>query len=194
MPTGRRRSKDTRTALAARSRTNSSQSDVPSRCEDGSSVRESLRRDSKLSASAQRGRAKRIRQSKGAREIGGWNSRENARNRGDYAMPNFDAYRLATLAFPLAFNAAPVSPDPCSLLTKDEIQHQVELSWPSGKAERLRSEGVVWSITMQPTQRGEAHICQIAWQAKVNGETQSRGDFSVVVTFAGWLTGSVAAM
>lgn len=84
--------------------------------------------------------------------------------------------------------------DPCSLLTKDEIQHQVELSLGSGKADRLRSNGAVWSITMQPTQRGEAHICQIAWQAKVNGETQSRGDFSVVVTFAGWLTGSVAAM
>jgi hypothetical protein len=109
-------------------------------------------------------------------------------------MPNFDTHRLAALAFSLALNAAPVSPDPCSLLTKDEIQHQVELSWPSGKAERLRSKGVVWSITMQPTQRGEAHICQIAWQARVNGETQSRGDFSVVVTFAGWLTGSVAAV
>jgi hypothetical protein len=109
-------------------------------------------------------------------------------------MTNFDAYRLATLAFPLAFNAAPVSPDPCSLLTKDEIQHQVELSWPSGKAERLRSQGVVWSIGMQSIPRGQSRICQVTWQGKVNGEAQSRGDFSVVVTFAGWLTGSVAGM
>jgi hypothetical protein len=109
-------------------------------------------------------------------------------------MPNLDTYRPLALAFAVALNAAAVSPESCSLLTKDEIQHQVELSWPSGKAERLRSKGVVWSITMQPMQRGAAHICQIAWQAKVNGETQSRGDFSVVVTFASWLTGSVAGM
>ena len=84
--------------------------------------------------------------------------------------------------------------EPCSLLTKEEIQHQVELSWPSGKADRLRSQGAVWSITMQPTPLGESRACQIAWLAKVNGDIQSRGDFSVVVTFAGWLTGSVAGM
>jgi hypothetical protein len=83
---------------------------------------------------------------------------------------------------------------PCSLLTKDEVQHQVELSLPSGKADRLRSEGVVWSITMQPTPRDASRACQIAWRATVNGEVQSRGEFSLVVTFAGWLTGSVAGM
>ena len=83
---------------------------------------------------------------------------------------------------------------PCALLTKDEIQHQVELSLSSGKADRLRSQGVVWSITMQPAPGDASSACQIAWRATVNGEFQSRGEFSVVVTFAGWLTGSVAGM
>ena len=84
--------------------------------------------------------------------------------------------------------------DPCSLLTRDEIQHQVELSLSSGKAERLRSQGVVWSITMQPTPQDASRACNIAWQGTVNGAVASRGEFSVVVTFAGWLTGSVAGM
>ena len=90
---------------------------------------------------------------------------------------------------------APTSPlDPCSLLTKDDIQHQVELSLSTGKADRLRSQGIVWSIAMQPTPQGASRACQIAWRGTVNGEVQSRGEFSVVVTFAGWLTGSVAGM
>lgn len=84
--------------------------------------------------------------------------------------------------------------DPCALLTKDEIQHQIELSLPSGRLDRFRSKGVVWSITMQPTPRGESRVCDITWQGTVDGEAQSHGDFSVVVTFAGWLTGSVAGM
>lgn len=84
--------------------------------------------------------------------------------------------------------------DPCALLTKDEIQHQVELSFSSGKADRLRSQGVVWSITMQLTPQETSRACQIAWQATVNREAQSRGEFSVVVTSASWLTGSVAGM
>jgi hypothetical protein len=109
-------------------------------------------------------------------------------------MPNLDTYRLAALAFAFALNAAAVSPDPCSLLTKDEIQHQVELSLSPGQFAGLRSKRVVWSIGMQSIPRGQSHTCQIMWQGKVNGETQSRGDFSVVVTFAGWLTGSVAGM
>ena len=84
--------------------------------------------------------------------------------------------------------------DPCALLTKDEIQHQVELSSSSAKADRRRSQGVVWSITMQSTPTDASRACQITWLATVNNEVQSRGQFSVVVTFAGWLTGSVAAM
>jgi len=109
-------------------------------------------------------------------------------------MPNLEMYRSLALALAVALNAAQVSPDPCALLTKDEIQHQIELSLPTGKADRLRSQGVVWSIGMQSMPRGQSRICQVTWQGKVNGEAQSRGDFSVVVTFAGWLTGSVAGM
>ncbi len=84
--------------------------------------------------------------------------------------------------------------DPCALVTKEDIQHQVELSLSSGKADRLRSQGVVWSITMQPTPGDASRACQIAWRGTVNGEAQSLGEFSVVVTFAGWLTGSIAGM
>ena len=109
-------------------------------------------------------------------------------------MTNFDTRRLATLSLVFTLNAGARGPDPCSLLTKDEVQHQVELSLSSGKAEKLRSAGVVWSITTQAAPRGATQSCLIAWQAKVNGEAQSRGDFSVVVTSADWLTSSVAAM
>ncbi len=84
--------------------------------------------------------------------------------------------------------------DPCALLTKDEIQQQVELSMPASQREGLRSKGVVWSIAMQPSPRGASRACQVTWQGNVNGESHSRGEFQVVVTFATWLTGSVAGM
>jgi hypothetical protein len=84
--------------------------------------------------------------------------------------------------------------DPCTLLTKNEIQQQIELSLPASQRDALRNKGVVWSINMRPAPRGVSRTCQVAWQGNVNGETHSRGDFSVVVTYAGWLTGSVAGM
>ena len=114
-------------------------------------------------------------------------------------------FGLASLAIGFALNTADAQGasssqkaisrvDPCAMLTKDEIQHQVELSLSNGKAERLRSQGVVWSITMQPTPQDASRACQIAWKGTVKGAVESRGEFSVVVTFAGWLTGSVAGM
>lgn len=120
-------------------------------------------------------------------------------------MKRASIFGLAPLALGFALNAvtAQETPsaqraiarvDPCALLTRDEIQHQVELSLSSGKADRLRSQGVVWSITMQPTPSDASRACQIAWLATVNREVHSRGQFSVIVTFAGWLTGSVAGM
>ncbi len=91
--------------------------------------------------------------------------------------------------------SAPISPlDPCALLTKAEIQQQVELSLSSGKADKLRNQGAAWSIMMQPAPRGVSPTCQVAWLATVKDEVYSRGTFSIVVTSAGWLTGSIAGM
>jgi hypothetical protein len=101
---------------------------------------------------------------------------------------------LLPLAMAVVLKQAPVGPDPCSLLTKDEIQHQVELSLQPSRLAGLRSKGIVWLIHMRPGPPGESRACQIAWRGTVDGEVQSRGEFSVVVTSAGWLTGSVAAM
>jgi len=100
----------------------------------------------------------------------------------------------APLAITFAFGVASAGPDPCSLLTKDEIQHQVELSLSASKLAALRSKGVVWAIGMQAGPPGESRACQISWKGTVSDEVQSRGEFSLVVTSAAWLTGSVAAM
>ena len=109
-------------------------------------------------------------------------------------MTNLDTYRVAALSLAFALNSAALSPDPCSLLTKDEIQHQVELSLSTSQLAALRHKGIVWAIELQPIPRGASRACGVTWQGKVNGEAQSRGAFSVVVTSAAWLTGSVAAM
>lgn len=84
--------------------------------------------------------------------------------------------------------------EPCSLLTKDEIQQQVELAQQPDQLAALKSKGAVWSITMESVPRGVSRTCQVHWQAAVNGEVRRKDDFTVVVTFAGWLTGSVAGM
>lgn len=89
-----------------------------------------------------------------------------------------------------AAKAAIAHLDPCSLLKKEEIQHQVELSLGS-KLAGLQKKGIAWSIAMQSVPRGDSRACEITWDGKVNHEVYSHGDFAVVVTYAGWLTGSV---
>lgn len=84
--------------------------------------------------------------------------------------------------------------DPCSLLTKEEIQQQLELAGSPDQAAALRSNGAVWTIAMQPEPRGVSRTCQVHWQASVGGDVKRQDDFAVVVTFAGWLTGSVVDM
>jgi hypothetical protein len=84
--------------------------------------------------------------------------------------------------------------DPCSLLTKDEVQQQEALAYSPSQLAALESKGVVWSINMESQPRGVSRACHITWQGKVNGEVSTTSDFDVVVTFADWLKGSVAAM
>jgi hypothetical protein len=47
---------------------------------------------------------------------------------------------------------------------------------------------------MESEPRGATPACRIKWKGSVNGEVQRQGEFMVVVTSAGWLKGSVAAM
>ena len=128
------------------------------------------------------------------------NERNSTRVRARSSLLGLAPFAIAFALNPAIAQGAPsvqraiARVDPCALLTKDEIQHQVELSLSSGKADRLQSQGVVWSITMQPTPSDASRACQVAWLATVNRDVESRGQFSVIVTFAGWLTGSVAGM
>lgn len=84
--------------------------------------------------------------------------------------------------------------DPCTLVTKEEIQQQLELVGSPDQAAALKSKGAVWTITMQPVPRGVSRTCQIHWQVSVDGDIHRQDDFTIVDTFAGWLTGSVAGM
>ncbi|HSQ33263.1 MAG TPA: hypothetical protein VLN49_25590 [Gemmatimonadaceae bacterium] len=84
--------------------------------------------------------------------------------------------------------------DPCSLVTKEEIQQQLELAGSPSQAAALKSKGAVWTVAMEPAPRGESRACQVHWQASVDGDVRRQDDFTIVVTFAGWLTGSVAGM
>jgi hypothetical protein len=84
--------------------------------------------------------------------------------------------------------------DPCSLLRKDEIQQQIEQSGPASQAAALKQNGAVWTIEMHPVPRGASRTCEVHWQASVGGDVRRQGDFTIVVTYAGWLTGSVESM
>jgi hypothetical protein len=106
---------------------------------------------------------------------------------------HINAYWFIPLAVSLM--GASNSPiDPCTLLTKDEIQQQLELSGPQSQSPAPKKEGVAWSITMEPEPRGSTPVCRIQWRRSVNGDVQRKGEFAVVATSAGWLKGSVAAM
>lgn len=84
--------------------------------------------------------------------------------------------------------------DPCALVTKEEIQQQLEQAGSPSQAAALKSKGAVWTIAMQPVPRGVSRTCEVHGQASVDGDVRRQDDFTIVVTFAGWLTGSVAAM
>ena len=84
--------------------------------------------------------------------------------------------------------------DPCALVTKEEIQQQLEQAGSPSQAADLKSKGAVWTIAMQPVPRGVSRTCEVHGQASVDGDVRRQDDFTIVVTFAGWLTGSVAAM
>ena len=106
---------------------------------------------------------------------------------------HMNAYPFVPLAICLLGASNPPI-DPCTLLTKDEVQQQIELSGPESQSAALKKKGGVWSITMEPEPRGATPACRIKWRGSVNGEVQRQGDFMVVVTSANWLKGSIAAM
>jgi hypothetical protein len=86
------------------------------------------------------------------------------------------------------------SVDPCGLVTKDEIRQQLELVGPADQVAALKNNGAVWTIGMQPVPRGVSRTCEVHSRASIAGDVRRQDDFTIVVTFAGWLTGSVKAM
>ena len=83
---------------------------------------------------------------------------------------------------------------PCTLLTKDEIVAQVEASREPHQLEALHRDGVVWDVTGNETPSGAARVCEFAWHGTAKGEVMSKGEFTVNVTTAGWLQGTLGAI
>jgi hypothetical protein len=71
--------------------------------------------------------------------------------------------------------------DPCTLVTKAEIQAAIEAKRDPSELARLKSEGVAWSISTTPATEGDSRRCQIHWQGTIGGAMQERGDMSVAV-------------
>ena len=80
--------------------------------------------------------------------------------------------------------AALHSKDPCSLLTKDEIVAQLELSREASQREALRRRGVSWEISSEEFSQEASRSCQIAWRGTVDGAPFSLGGFTLHLTIA----------
>ena len=84
--------------------------------------------------------------------------------------------------------------DPCTLVTKDEIQAAIEGKRDLSELASLKSKGIVWSISTTPVGEGESRRCQIHWQGTIGGAMHERGDMSVSVYKAEYFKSQVADM
>lgn len=84
--------------------------------------------------------------------------------------------------------------DPCTLVTKDEIQAAIEAKRDPNELASLKRQGVAWSITTTPVTVGESRNCQIHWRGTIGGAMQERGDMSVNVYNAEYFKSQVEDM
>lgn len=84
--------------------------------------------------------------------------------------------------------------DPCTLVTKDEIQSAIEAKRDPKELASLKRQGVSWTISTTPVDEGESRRCQIHWQGTIAGAMQERGDMSVSVYKAEYFKSQVADM
>ncbi|HEV8495723.1 MAG TPA: hypothetical protein VGQ56_02610 [Gemmatimonadaceae bacterium] len=84
--------------------------------------------------------------------------------------------------------------DPCTLVTKDEIQTAIEAKRNPSELARLKSRGIVWSISTTSVTEGEARRCQIHWQGNFGSVMQEKGDMAVEVYKAEYFKAQVSDM
>jgi len=84
--------------------------------------------------------------------------------------------------------------DPCALVTKDEIQAAIEGKRNPDELARLKTRGIVWSISTTPVTEGEARRCQIHWQGDFGSVMQEQSDMAVTVYNAESFKSNVADM
>jgi hypothetical protein len=84
--------------------------------------------------------------------------------------------------------------DPCALVTKDEIQAAIEANRSPDELARLKSKGIVWSISTTPVTEGEERRCQINWQGDFGSVMQEHSDMAVTVYNAEYFKNNVSDM
>jgi hypothetical protein len=84
--------------------------------------------------------------------------------------------------------------DPCTLVTKDEIQAAIEAKRDPSELASLKRQGVAWTISTTPEGEGESRVCRIHWQGTLGGAMQERGDMSVNVYKAEYFNSQVSDM
>jgi hypothetical protein len=84
--------------------------------------------------------------------------------------------------------------DPCKLVTKEELQKEIEASLHADDLARYKSRGAVWSITTESVTHGDSRDCSVAWSATVKSELLEKNEFSVSVATAEWLQNTVASI
>lgn len=84
--------------------------------------------------------------------------------------------------------------DPCGLVTKDEIQAAIEGKRSPDELARLKSRGIVWSISTTPVTEGEERRCQIHWQGNFGSVMQEHSDMALTVFKAEYFNSNVADM
>jgi len=84
--------------------------------------------------------------------------------------------------------------DPCTLVTKDEIQAAIEGKRNPDELARLKSRGIVWSISTTPVTEGEERRCQIHWQGDFGSVMHEHSDMALTVFKAEYFNSNVADM
>jgi len=84
--------------------------------------------------------------------------------------------------------------NPCALVTKDEIQAAIEGKRSPDELARLKSKGIVWSISTTPVTEGEDRRCRIHWQGDFGSVMQEQSDMAVTVYNAEYFKSNVADM
>jgi hypothetical protein len=84
--------------------------------------------------------------------------------------------------------------DPCTLVTKAEIQTAIEAKHKPSELASLKQKGIAWSISTKSISEGESRVCQIHWQGTMGGAMHETGDMSVRLSNAEYFTANVKDM